>query len=87
MKTLILLSLLAVYVRAQDFYSTTVSARSLGLGGIYVPSGTGVLDAFAANPAGLSVIGSPSIDANLTSIRRKWKAQAGRWPRRRHGSR
>jgi long-subunit fatty acid transport protein len=53
---------------AQDFYWNTVSARSLGMGGVYVPSNTGALDALAANPAGLTAIGAPAIDANLTSV-------------------
>lgn len=68
MKSFLLLILLAACLPAQDFYWTTVSARSLGLGGIYVPSRSGVLDALAANPAGLSALGAPAIDANLTSI-------------------
>ena len=68
MKTSCILLLFAASVHGQDFYWNTVSARSLGLGGIYVPSTTGVLDALAANPAGLSAIGAPSIDANLTTV-------------------
>jgi long-subunit fatty acid transport protein len=52
-------------VHAQDFYWNTVSARSLGLGGIYIPSSTGVLDALAANPAGLTAVSAPSLDGTL----------------------
>jgi long-subunit fatty acid transport protein len=59
---------IAFCLHAQDFSWSTVSARSLGMGGIYVPSSSGVLDALAANPAGLSAIGAPAIDANLTSV-------------------
>lgn len=59
---------LAACALAQDFSWNTVSARSLGLGGIYVPSSTGALDALAANPAGLAAIGAPVLDANLTSV-------------------
>jgi long-subunit fatty acid transport protein len=68
MKPILFLSLAAFYVQAQDFYPSAVSARSLGLGGVYVPSSAGVLDALAANPAGLSALGAPALDANITSI-------------------
>ncbi len=68
MKLIGLFLLLAASLPAQDFYWNAVSARSLGLGGIYVPSSSGVLDALATNPAGLSGIGAPALDASLTSI-------------------
>jgi long-chain fatty acid transport protein len=52
------LSLLAAAAlgHAQGFYWNTASANSQSLGGVYSPSSTGVLDALAANPAGLSLI-------------------------------
>jgi long-chain fatty acid transport protein len=68
MKSSCLFLLFAISLYAQDFFRDTVSASSLGLGGIYVPSSSGVLDALAVNPAGLSAISGPSIDADLTSI-------------------
>jgi long-subunit fatty acid transport protein len=64
----IYLLLLAVTLHAQDFSWNAVSARSLGLGGIYVPSSTNALDALSLNPAGLSAIGAPVLDANLTAV-------------------
>ena len=42
--------------RAQDFYWNTASARSAGMGGVYVASSTDALDALAANPAGITVL-------------------------------
>jgi long-subunit fatty acid transport protein len=42
--------------RAQDFYWNTASARSAGMGGVYVASSTDALDALAANPAGLTFL-------------------------------
>ncbi|MBV9771979.1 MAG: outer membrane protein transport protein [Bryobacterales bacterium] len=53
--------------QAQDFYWTTAGARSMALGGVYVPSADGVMEALAANPAGLTTISAPTIDLNLTS--------------------
>src|SRR5580698_1659523 len=60
--------LAAASLTAQDFYWTTASARSLALGGVYVPSSDGAIDALAANPAGLTALSSPTVDLNLTSI-------------------
>lgn len=53
---------------AQDFYWNTASARSMSLGGVYLPSSGGVIDAFAANPAGLTALGSPTLDFSVSSI-------------------
>ncbi len=58
----------AIPCAAQDFYWTAVSAQSLATGGVYIPSRTGVLDALAMNPAGLSTISAPTIDANIGAI-------------------
>ncbi|HEY4360781.1 MAG TPA: outer membrane protein transport protein [Bryobacteraceae bacterium] len=59
---------LAASAHAQGFYWNSASARSMALGGVYLPSKTGVIDALAANPAGLAVISQRTVDFNLTSI-------------------
>lgn len=50
------LLLMSGIARAQDFYMNTSSARSLGLGGVYVASSDDALDALATNPAGLAFL-------------------------------
>jgi long-chain fatty acid transport protein len=52
---------------AQGFYWTSASARSAALGGIYVPSSSGPLDALAVNPAGLTSLDGRALDLNLTA--------------------
>ncbi len=52
---------------AQGFYWNTASARSMALGGIYVPSSAGVLDALAVNPAGLASLDGAVADISLAS--------------------
>lgn len=59
---------LGVSLHAQDFYWNTASARSMALGGTYLPSAGGAIDAMAANPAGLTVLGGPVLDLSVTSI-------------------
>jgi long-subunit fatty acid transport protein len=61
-------SLIATGLHAQDFYSTTTSARSQAVGGVYIPSTSGALDALAANPAGLSTLNAPTLDLSVTSV-------------------
>jgi long-subunit fatty acid transport protein len=56
-----------VLSRAQGFYWNTASARSMAIGGIYVPSSTGPLDALAANPAGLTNLAGPTADLSVTA--------------------
>ena len=58
----------AVSAHAQDFYWNTTSARSQALGGAYVPSSSGALDALAANPAGLSTLTARTLDFSLSTI-------------------
>jgi long-subunit fatty acid transport protein len=66
---LFLASLTAVVaVNAQDFYWNTASARSMALGGVYLPSAEGALDALAANPAGLTELNARTVDLSVTSI-------------------
>lgn len=60
--------LAAVCLQAQDFNWNTTSARSIALGGVYVPSNAGALDALAVNPAGLALLSAPSLDLSLTSV-------------------
>jgi long-chain fatty acid transport protein len=55
-------------VQAQDFYWNTASARSMALGGVYLPSAGGAVDAMSANPAGLTALGGRTLDLSLTSI-------------------
>ncbi len=52
----------------QDFYSTAASARSMAMGGIYVPSDVGVADSLAANPAGLTALPGPTLDHSLGAV-------------------
>src|SRR5580700_10368021 len=58
----------AATVHAQGFYWNTASASSMAMGGIYLPSQGGALDALAANPAGLTMLGSRTLDLSLSSI-------------------
>jgi long-chain fatty acid transport protein len=53
---------------AQDFYWNTASVRSNGLGGVYVASSTDVVDALAANPAGLAVLRGGNLDLAVDSV-------------------
>jgi len=53
---------------AQNFYWNTSSPQSIALGGIYVPSSSNVLDALAANPAGLTALSGRTIDLSLTTV-------------------
>lgn len=55
-------------VHAQDFYWNTTSARSQAVGGAYIPSASGVLDALATNPAGLSTLSARTLDLSVTSV-------------------
>lgn len=66
--TFVALSLLSVPALAQDFYWKVASARSLAMGGTYVPSSTGVIDALSANPAGLAALGPATLDLNVTGL-------------------
>jgi long-chain fatty acid transport protein len=53
---------LSMAASAQDFYWNTASVRSNGMGGVYVASSTNVIDALAANPAGLSVLRGGNVE-------------------------
>lgn len=53
---------LSTAAAAQDFYWNTASVRSNGMGGVYVASSTNVIDALAANPAGLSVLRGGNVE-------------------------
>src|SRR5579872_5522773 len=64
----LVLVLVASGLNAQDFYSTTTSARSQAVGGVYIPSTSGVLDALATNPAGLSTVSARTVDLSVTSV-------------------
>jgi long-chain fatty acid transport protein len=55
-------------LHAQDFYWSTASARSMALGGVYLPSAGGAIDAMAANPAGLTLLGARTLDLSLTGV-------------------
>ena len=58
----------AAFIQAQGFYWNTASASSMGLGGIYVPSSSHVLDSLAANPAGQATLDSPIADLSAAGI-------------------
>jgi len=47
---------------------TTTSARSQGVGGVYIPSTSGALDALATNPAGLSTLTARTVDLSVTAM-------------------
>jgi long-chain fatty acid transport protein len=59
---------IATGLHAQDFYSTTTSARSQAVGGVYIPSSSGALDALATNPAGLSTLTTRTLDLSVTAM-------------------
>jgi hypothetical protein len=45
------------------------SANSMtAIGGLYLPSHAGMIDSLGANPAGLPLVGSLTLDLNLTGI-------------------
>ncbi len=60
--------LVEVCVQAQDYNTITASDRTMALGGVYLPSAGGVIDALSANPAGLTALSGRTIDLSLTSI-------------------
>ena len=64
----IALGTLSTCATAQNFYFTSASARSAGLGGIYTPSSSDPVDALTTNPAGLSFIAGRALDINLNVI-------------------
>jgi long-subunit fatty acid transport protein len=67
-RLLLVFGLTTACIQAQDFYWNSASARSMALGGVYIPSAGGAIDAMAANPAGLTVLSARTIDMSLTSI-------------------
>jgi long-subunit fatty acid transport protein len=67
-KWILICGMAAVSGNAQDFYWNTASARSLAMGGVYMPSSSSAIDALAANPAGLTELSGRTIDMSLTSI-------------------
>jgi long-chain fatty acid transport protein len=67
-KIFFILGLTTACVQAQDFYWGTASARSMALGGVYLPSAGGAIDAMAANPAGLTALSAPTLSVSLTGI-------------------
>ena len=62
------LSALAASLHAQDFYWNTTSARSQAVGGVYIPSTSGALDALATNPAGLATLSGRTLDLSVASV-------------------
>jgi long-chain fatty acid transport protein len=60
--------LTAACLQAQNFYWNTASARSMALGGVYLPSAGGAIDAMATNPAGLTALSARTVDMSVTSI-------------------
>jgi long-chain fatty acid transport protein len=61
-------ALVGAAVHAQDFFWTAASARSNAMGGAYEASSTNVLDAMAANPAGLSELRGRNLNLGLGTI-------------------
>lgn len=60
--------LLASSSFGQSFYWNTASAQSTALGGVYLPSSSNALDALAANPAGLTTLSRPVLDASVSTV-------------------
>jgi long-subunit fatty acid transport protein len=67
-KSLLAFGMAAATVHAQGFYWNTASASSMSMGGVYLPSQAGAIDALTSNPAGLSTLGGRTLDFSLTSI-------------------
>jgi len=67
-KRLAAFGIVAACVHAQGFYWNSASARSMALGGVYLPSQGGVIDSLASNPAGLALVGNRTVDLSLASI-------------------
>jgi long-subunit fatty acid transport protein len=59
---------IAAGIHAQGFNWSTASAKSMAMGGVYLPSQAGAIDSLGANPAGLGMIGAHTIDLSITSI-------------------
>jgi long-subunit fatty acid transport protein len=55
-------------LQAQGFLWNTAGARAMSLGGSYVPSDSGVVDALAVNPAGLSTLEGPTLDLSVAGV-------------------
>lgn len=53
---------------AGDFLNSGGSARSVGAGGVYLSGRDSVVDAMAINPAGLALLGQPTLDLNVAAI-------------------
>ncbi len=68
LKCVVAFGLAGACVQAQSFYWNTASASSMAMGGVYLPSQGGALDALASNPAGLTMLGARTLDLSLTSI-------------------
>ncbi|HEX4134531.1 MAG TPA: outer membrane protein transport protein [Bryobacteraceae bacterium] len=67
-KIVFALGLTAVCSQAQDFYWNTASAHSMSMGGVYMPSSSGAIDAMTANPAGLTFLSGRTFDMSISSI-------------------
>lgn len=65
---IIVFAFFAVSASAQDFYWNSASTRSLGLGGVYVPSTSDAIGALTTNPAGLTYLSSPTLDLNMSAV-------------------
>ncbi len=64
----ILFAFLSISASAQDFYWNSASARSMALGGVYVPSTSDAIGALTTNPAGLTYLSSPTLDLNMSAV-------------------
>ena len=62
------MGLTSLPIYSQAFYWNAAGARSMALGGVYVPSSSGALEALATNPAGLSVLSARSVDVSVTGM-------------------
>ncbi len=51
-----------------DFLSSASGARSIATGGVYIPTSENVLEAFAINPAGLALLGRPTVELSVAGL-------------------
>ena len=63
-----LVSFAGSHARGGDFLSGAAGARSVGAGGVYIPSSENVLEAFSINPAGLALMGRPTVEVSVSGL-------------------
>lgn len=54
--------------QCDDFLTSGAGARATAVGGAYLPSSDNALDAIAINPAGLALLGAPTVDLGFEGV-------------------